>query len=77
MANQESSGNAEFERYVSVVHKGNRTLAAEALGCTRIHVWRMIRGDRAVTPDMAEKIHTATRGRFKRERLVWPGNKGR
>ena len=73
------STNAEFEKFVDKEHGGSRSAAAAALGCDRIHVWRMIRGDRSVTPDMADRIEKLTKGRFKREKLVWPskGRKGR
>lgn len=75
MSNETLKPNAEFERFVEQEFAGNRTAAAAALDCTRIHVWRMIRGDRSVTPDMAEQIEKLTKGRFKRERLVWPNFK--
>lgn len=69
------AGNKVFEAFVENEHGGNRTAAATALGCDRIHVWRMIRGDRSVTPEMAERIEKLTKGRVKREDLVWPGRK--
>lgn len=70
-----TEGNPVFERFVAAEFGGNRSAAGDALGCNRIHVWRMINGHRKVTPDMAQAIETMTKGRFKRDELVWPNSK--
>lgn len=67
--------NAELQRFVDSEHAGNQTHAADALEINRTHLWRMLTGKRRVTPDMADRIETITKGRFKRDQLVWPNRK--
>lgn len=68
----EGPPNPAVERFVVEFCDGNQSAAADALGCGRIHVWRMIKGHRRVTPDMAAAIEKMTRRKIKRAELVWP-----
>lgn len=61
-----------FIEFVDVVFEGNQAKAAQALEVDRSMVSRMCKGERGVSPAMAERIERIGGSRFAKERFVWP-----
>ena len=61
-----------FAEFVDTAFAGSQVRAAHALSCTRSMVSRLYRGERAVSPSMAERIESVTNGAFRREAFIWP-----
>ena len=45
---------------------------AKRVGCTRAHIWYIIKGERIPSPKMADKISKALDGKITRLQLLYP-----
>lgn len=61
-----------FNEFIAVVFDGNQSRAAEALGLDKSTVSRISKGQRSVTPAVAERIEAVSSGRFRKEAFIWP-----
>lgn len=61
-----------FAQFIDTCFDGSQARAAEALGCSRSLVNRIVSGRRGITPDMARRIDVLSDGRFAKEAFVWP-----
>jgi len=64
-----------FTQFIDTCFGGSQARAAEALGCSRSLVNRIVSGRRGVTPDMARRVELLSGGRFAKEAFVWPDDK--
>lgn len=64
--------NPLFRDFIDVTFDGNQAKAAQALGVTPSLVSRILRGERSITPAIAEKAEVLSEGRFAKERFIWP-----
>ena len=61
-----------FAQLVLTEFDGSQAAAGRALGIGRSMVSRLSRGERQVSPALAQRIQEATGGRFQRDAFIWP-----
>jgi len=61
-----------FTEFVAVCFDGNQAKAAAALDMDRSHIWRICKGERGITPELAAKVEQVSAGRYTKEALIWP-----
>lgn len=63
-----------FLQFIETEFEGNQAKAAAALGVDRSMVSRICRGERGVSPALAEKIEVLTGGKYPRAPFIWPSD---
>lgn len=61
-----------IREYIDVCHSGNQASAARAVGVDKSTINKILGGKRKVTPALADRIEIDSKGRYRRDRLIWP-----
>lgn len=66
-----------FSQFIQTEFDGVQAKAAEALDIDRSMVSRIVRGERQVSPALAQRISEVSKGKYRREDFIWPEESAR